>query len=103
MLELGKTMTSQTTPDGLGPLPARWYVLDRDGLATLCKDQEDAQEVAAGCFVQWPQRGPYRVVMLGDVAAERERCAAIAAPERIPFSDDEWRVRCEIRDEILGL
>lgn len=39
--------------------------------------------------------------MLARVAAERERCAAKAAPERIPFSDDEWRVRCEVRDSIL--
>lgn len=35
------------------------------------------------------------------LAAERERCAAKAAPERIPFSDEEWRIRCEIRDAIL--
>lgn len=34
-------------------------------------------------------------------AAERERCAKKAAPEHIPFSDDEWRVRCEVRDSIL--
>lgn len=34
-------------------------------------------------------------------AAERKRCAAKAAPEHIPFSDEEWRVRCEIRDAIL--
>ncbi len=33
--------------------------------------------------------------------AERKRCAEIAAPERIPYSDDEWRVRCEVRDAIL--
>jgi hypothetical protein len=32
---------------------------------------------------------------------ERERCAAIAAPEHIPYSEDEWRVRCEVRDAIL--
>lgn len=30
------------------------------------------------------------------LAAERERCAKMAAPEHIPFSDDEWRVRCEL-------
>lgn len=33
--------------------------------------------------------------------AERKRCAEIAAPERIPYSDDEWRVRCDVRDAIL--
>jgi len=32
---------------------------------------------------------------------ERERCAKIAAPETVPYSDDEWRVRCEVRDAIL--
>lgn len=35
-------------------------------------------------------------------AEVRERCAEKAAPEHIPFSDDEWRVRCEVRDAILG-
>lgn len=34
-------------------------------------------------------------------AYERQRCAEIAAPERMPYSDDEWRVRCEVRDAIL--
>ena len=37
------------------------------------------------------------------MAAERARCVAIAAPERTPFNDDEWRVRCEIRDAIEEL
>jgi hypothetical protein len=61
----------------LGQVPARWYVLDRDGLATLCKDADDAQDVAAAAWVQWPQRGPYRAALLGDLAAERERWAKV--------------------------
>lgn len=32
---------------------------------------------------------------------ERERCAKKAAPDHIQYSDDEWRVRCEVRDSIL--
>lgn len=63
--------------DVLGPLPERWYVVDATGVATLCRDYDDAQDVAAECFVAWPQHGPHRVVMLGDVAAERERCAQL--------------------------
>ncbi len=35
------------------------------------------------------------------VLKERDRCAKTAAPEHIPYSDDEWRVRCEVRDAIL--
>lgn len=34
------------------------------------------------------------------VLEEREACAEIAAPERTPYSDDEWRVRCEVRAAI---
>lgn len=37
---------------------------------------------------------------VGSVQAERKRCAELAAPERFVYSDDEWRVRCEIRDAI---
>lgn len=32
---------------------------------------------------------------------ERKRCAAIAAPERFVYSDEEWRIRSEVRDAIL--
>ena len=35
-------------------------------------------------------------------AEVRDRCAKKAAPEHIPFSDEEWRVRCDVRDSILG-
>lgn len=35
------------------------------------------------------------------VLEERDRCAKAAAPEQIPYSDEEWRVRCEVRDAIL--
>jgi hypothetical protein len=58
-------------------LPPRWYVVDRDGLATLCKDEEDAKNTAADVRVAFPRRRPYRAVLLGDVAAERERCAKL--------------------------
>ena len=58
-------------------LPPRWYVVDRDGLATLCASERDALHVADDARLQWPQRGPYRAVLMGDVAQERERCAAI--------------------------
>lgn len=32
-----------------------------------------------------------------------DRCAEVAAPERIPFNDEEWRVRCEVSDAIRQL
>jgi hypothetical protein len=56
---------------GLGPPPARWYCVSNDGMATLCKDQEDAQASARHCDLAWPKGAPHRAVLLGDVTAER--------------------------------
>jgi hypothetical protein len=87
-------------PDG--PLPARCYVIDRDGLATLCKDADDAQDVAAAARVQWPNRGPYRVALLGDVAAVRSECAELlktcaesAWREGSAEERERWKARVE--------
>lgn len=46
---------------------ARWYSLDRDGVAMLCKDEADAKAQAAEADACWPARAPHRAVLLGDV------------------------------------
>lgn len=68
----------------LGPLPARWYSVSNDGLATRCHDEEDARYNATQNDLAWPRGAPHRAVQLVDVAevaravaAERERCARI--------------------------
>ena len=48
--------------------------------------------------VQW-----VRAYAQAAVLEEREACAEIAAPERTPYSDDEWRVRCEVRAAIRSM
>ena len=63
--------------DVLGPLPARWYCVSRDGLAALCLDEANAKDMAAQCDIAYPRHAPHRAVLLGDVAAERERCAKL--------------------------
>ena len=45
---------------------ARWYCLSREGMATLCVDEEDAKEVAAESWVLYPNNGPYRVAQMVD-------------------------------------
>jgi len=50
--------------EGLGQVPARWYCVSREGLATLCKDEADAHETVAGCDKSWPRGGPHRAVQL---------------------------------------
>jgi len=60
--------------EGLGPnaqAVARWYCVSREGMATLCKDQEDAQANAEHCDKSWPAGGPHRAVQLLDAATTR--------------------------------
>lgn len=55
----------------------RWYCIAADGPATLCVDEEDAREVARDADRDYPKQAPHLAVLLGDVRAERERCAAV--------------------------
>jgi len=59
------------------PVPARWYCMASNGLATLCANEHDARTMAEECDASWPKNAPHRAVLLGDVSAERERCAMI--------------------------
>lgn len=43
---------------------ARWYCLDRDGVAMLCKDEADARAQAIENDDCWPGRAPHRAVLL---------------------------------------
>ena len=70
-------MTEELKPEDSQALPLRWYVVNRDGLATLCADEADARKVADECDLMFPRVAPHRAVLLGDVAAERERCAGV--------------------------
>ena len=51
--------------------------MDRDGVDMMCKDKADAQAQVIENDDCWPQRAPHRAALLGDVAAERERCARL--------------------------
>ena len=82
----------ETAPAPLGPVErvvrpgaeARWYCLSREGMATLCADEEDAKEVAAESWVAWPQNGPYRVAKMVDAdTAESLRTALTELRDRI--------------------
>ena len=47
---------------------ARWYCVDRDGVAMLCKDKADAHAQALENDACWPGRAPHRAVLLGEVS-----------------------------------
>lgn len=51
------------------PLGGRWYMVNRDGMATLCTDRADAEKEAADAQIVWPHMGPHRAVQLVEVGA----------------------------------
>lgn len=45
-------------------MAGRWYMVNKDGMATLCADREDAEKEAADAQSVWPHMGPHRAVQL---------------------------------------
>ena len=66
--------------DRLGLVPERWYCVGGIGMAMLCVSMADALGEAEKQQRDYPRSGPYRAMMLGDVAAERERWLAAIGP-----------------------
>ncbi len=77
---------------------AHWYCLASNGIATLCVDMADAVNTAKMCDEQYPKYAPHRAVMLGDVAAERERCAKLCEEVHADTSEcPELALHCAAR------
>lgn len=51
---------------------ARWYCLDRDGVAMLCKDEADARAQVIENDDCWPGRAPHRAALLCDLEYLRD-------------------------------
>ena len=49
--------------------PLGWYCVSRDGLATQCADQRDAELTAKSANRDWPNSAPYRAVQLCEFEA----------------------------------
>ena len=85
------------------PQEPRWYSVNNIGMATLCADKADAEDVARTCDIDFPRQSPHRAVQLVELSAlEKERTARIAAQvenealraelakARTPLEDYEW-------------
>ena len=60
----------------------RWYMVNRDGMATLCVGKEDAEQEAADAQMAWPHMGPHRAVQLapaGDMAKLKGQRAVLCS------------------------
>lgn len=57
----------------------RWYMVNKDGMATLCTDRADAEKEAADAQSVWPHMGPHRAVQLVEASFEAADIATAAA------------------------
>lgn len=57
----------------------RWYMVDKDGMATLCADQKDAEFEAKDADAAWPEFNPHRAVQLVEACFEAADMATAAA------------------------
>ena len=66
------------------PQTTRWYSVNNMGMATLCADKADAEDVARTCDMEWPRQGQHRAVQLVEASTlDTERTARIAAQQRL--------------------
>ena len=74
------------------PQEPRWYSVNNIGMATLCADKADAEDVASTCDIDFPLQSPHRAVQLVELSAlelvelsalEKERTARIEAQQRL--------------------
>ena len=59
----------------------RWYMVDKDGMATLCADQKDAEFEAKDADAAWPEFNPHRAVRLVEASFEAAAAAAAAVAD----------------------
>jgi len=57
----------------------RWYMVDKDGMATRCADQKDAEFEAKDADAAWPEFNPHRAVLLVEASFDAEDMATAAA------------------------
>lgn len=58
---------------------ARWYMIDKDGMATLCTDREDAEKEAKDANMAWPHTAPHRAVQLVEASFDAADMATASA------------------------
>lgn len=74
-------MTDTNTAEREAATDGKWYMVNKDGMATLCADEADAEREAADAQAIWPGMGPHRAVQL--VEAGRASLAASAGSEPV--------------------
>lgn len=73
-------MTDKTTAE-------RWYMLNKDGMATLCADKPDAEQEAKKADAAYPNGAPHRAVLMGEVAPPATAQAISAEPAGAGYAE----------------
>lgn len=90
---------------------ARWYCVDREGVAMSCIDEADARANAEEWAAVYPHRAPYRAMRLGDVTAlldDRDALAAKLAQARclvrdlLPIAESDEPALCTKDQEVIA-
>ena len=66
-------------PENHLDMVGRWYMVNKDGMATLCTDRADAEKEAADAQRFWPHMGPHRAVRLVEASFDAADMATAAA------------------------
>jgi len=61
-------------------------------------NEQDARTMSEECDASWPKNAPHRAVLLGDVAAERERCAMIC-DKAAEMAWSRWEIMADQFDQ----
>ncbi len=86
-------MSTTQQPEALRD--ARWYMVNKMGMATLCASKADAEKEAADAQRFWPHMGPHRAVQLVEAAS----VAASAGSE--PVAPAGAAVLCWVNEDEL--
>lgn len=71
---------------------SRWYMVNKDGMATLCADQSDAEQGAKEAQTLWPHMGPHRAVQLVEAgSASLSANAGEPTPAHITAMERAWQ------------
>jgi len=77
---MDRIMNEQTYP---------WYMVNKDGMCTLCSDQADAEQEAKNAQEAWPHMGPHRAVRLVEVGDAGFTAADMATAEARGFREGQ--------------
>ena len=74
--------------------PLGWYCVSRDGIATQCADQRDAEMTAKSGNRDWPNSAPYRAVQLCEFDAHHQ--ASEPAPSTAGERDNKTEMLAKL-------